>query len=603
MMRFSVSRALFFLILTLAFSRPGSAAALAAASLQGNYSFVLSKVETSVLRFVFTSAFGTITFNGSGGAIVQATINRDGSIQVLNSSAAYSLDAQGGFQLSIPNVPATVSGSVSYDLDSILATDVAGPSALTQEVFLAVRKPAAPINPASLSGRYFLAQQTITDTGGTPRRENSSGSIQFDGAGSYTMEERLNRNNSVTTLTSSGTYQVTGGNVALSLANRPSPVTLAFTPSAAFGVGTTVNETNANIHNFFVLTKADASGSGSASLGGSFQMALSGVNSTEGFSTSAGRALYFGDGRAFYELQRKRQGAVEAAGGDSTFEVAANGAVQFGGIPDVSGVLQGGLGDSVRNLAAAAVGDPFVHNLLVAVRTPSAPAAASNAASFLSATALSPGALFSLFGTNLARQTLLASALPLPIGMGGATVKINGIVAPLHFVSPFQINAQVPFEIAPGTAEITVALDGAEGSSLSVPVNPAGPGIFTRSLDGQGPGIFLHGADFHLVTESNPARLGEVILIYGTGFGGVVPNVSSGEAAPGDFLANVTATVTVQIGARDAEVSFAGLAPGFAGLYQLNVRIPPNTSPAPDVLVVVNIAGVPSNLVTIPVAP
>jgi uncharacterized protein (TIGR03437 family) len=367
-------------------------------------------------------------------------------------------------------------------------------------------------------------------------------------------------------------------------------------------VGTTVSEPFSNIFNLFVLTKADNSGLGSASLGGAFQMAVSGVDSG-GFATSAGRALFFGDGRAFYELQRKRQGAVEPAGGDSTVEVAANGAVQFGGIPDVSGVLQGGLGDSVRNLSAAAVGDPAVHNLLVAVRTPSAPAAASNAASFLSATALSPGALFSLFGSNLARQTLLASALPLPTGMGGTSVKINGILAPLHFVSPFQINAQVPFEISPGTAEITVALDGAEGSSLSVPVNPAGPGIFTRSLDGLGPGIFLHGADFNLVTDSNPARLGEVILIYGTGFGGVVPIVPSGVAAPGDFLANVTATVAVQIGGRDAEVSFAGLAPGYAGLYQLNVRIPPNTSPAPNVLVVVNISGVPSNSVTIPVAP
>ena len=128
-------------------------------------------------------------------------------------------------------------------------------------------------------------------------------------------------------------------------------------------------------------------------------------------------------------------------------------------------------------------------------------------------------------------------------------------------------------------------------------------GFFTTSLDGKGQGIFLHGGDFTLVSESSPARPGEVILIYGTGFGAVVPNVSSGAAAPGDPLANVSAGVTVQIGGRDAEVGFAGLAPGFVGLYQLNVRLAPETVPAPSVPVVVNVAGIASNSVTIPVAP
>lgn len=187
--------------------------------------------------------------------------------------------------------------------------------------------------------------------------------------------------------------------------------------------------------------------------------------------------------------------------------------------------------------------------------------------------------------------------------MGGATVKINGAEAPLHFVSPFQINAQVPFDVPPGAAQITVSLDDAEGSPLEVSVQLAGPGIFTRSLDGQGQGIFLLGSDFSLVTESSPARPGEVVLIYGTGLGGVVPSVPTGAAAPGDPLANVVVAVTAQVGGTDSKVSFAGLAPGFVGLYQLNVRIPPDTAPAPDIPVVISVGGVQSNSVTIPVAP
>jgi uncharacterized protein (TIGR03437 family) len=604
-MRFLASRAVFLLILTLAFSSPGSAATLGTASLQGNYSFVLHKLETSVaVGFSFTSAVGTIAFDGNGAVTVQGSINRSADFQGLNAAGTYTLDPKGVLQISIPNVASALSGSVSFDLNSLLVTNVEGPNALSQEVLLATRLPAQPLTPASLSGRYFLVQRTVRATSLSPELQSSFGTITFDGVQSYSLEETANSGGLVLPRSSSGSYQVTGqSTVSLTLSSPPGSVTLAFAPEAAFAVGTTVSQVSSSIHNLFVLLKADTAGLGNPGLGGAFQMAVSGVDSIEGFSTSAGRALFFGDGRAFYELQRKRTGAVEAAGGNSTVEVATNGAAQFSGIPDVTGVLQGGLGLSVRSLAAAEVTDPAVHNVLIAIRTPAAPSAAANAASFLQATALSPGALFSLFGTNLARQTVLASSLPLPQQMGGATVKVNGIEAPLHFVSPFQINAQVPFEVSPGTAEITVALDGAEGSSLSVPVNPAGPGMFTRSLDGQGPGIFLHGSNFTLVTESSPARPGEVILIYGTGFGSVVPSVPSGAAAPGDPLANVTGTVTVQIGGRDAPVSFAGLAPGFVGLYQLNVRIPPETSPASNVPVVVSIAGVPSNSVTIPVAP
>jgi uncharacterized protein (TIGR03437 family) len=211
--------------------------------------------------------------------------------------------------------------------------------------------------------------------------------------------------------------------------------------------------------------------------------------------------------------------------------------------------------------------------------------------------------LVSIFETNLARQSVLASSLPLPKQLGGASVKIGGVDAPLHFIGPFQINAQVPFEVPPGATEIVVTLDGAEGSSLGAVVNPAGPGLFTASLDGRGPGIFLHSADFSPVSPSSPARRGEVILIYGTGFGAVVPSVESGAAGPANPLASAVSSVSVQIGGRESTVSFAGLAPGFAGLYQINVRVPPDATPGPDVPVVVTAGGVLSNTVTIPVAP
>ena len=467
-MRILRSRTILFLTLMSVISRPGMAATLNTGSLQGSYSFAFNKVDTPVLGFFFINAFGTITFDGSGGAAVQGAINRNGDVQALSATGTYTLDSEGRLQLSVPNLPMDVSGSVSFDLNSLLATTVAVPNALTQETLLAVRQPAQPMELSSLTGRYFLVQQTITGTGATPQRENSSGTINFDGAGSYTLAETVNRGGSISTINSSGAYQVTaGGTVTLSLTGRPSPVTLAFAPGAGFGVGTTVSEASGNTHDLFVLTKADSAGLGNAGLGGAHQVVVNAVDSM-GFSTSMGRALYFGDGRAFYELRQNRMGVLGTAEENSTVEVAANGEIRLSSIPNVTGLSQGGLGLLGHNVAAAAVGDPAVHSFLVAIRTPSQPAAASNAASFAASTALSPGALVSLFGTNLARQTVLASSLPLPKQMGGATVKINGIEASLHFVSPFQINAQVPFEVSPGAAEIAVALDAAEGSALQV---------------------------------------------------------------------------------------------------------------------------------------
>ena len=585
-------------------SLPMEGAELGNASLQGNYFFTLHKMDASVLGFLFTNAVGTLAFDGSGRVTAQGAINRNGSVQLLNASGTYSLDAAGGLQLSIPGVPLTASGSVAFDLNSFLASNVGGSNLQSHDVLVAAKQPPPPYSAASLTGRYFLVERTVTATGATPQLENAAGAITFDGAGNCALDLTTNRGGSTTTASSSGTYRVVNdGTVSLSLAGRSDPVTLGFSPGGSLGIGATVRDTNRTIFDLFILTKADNAGWGNAGLGGSYQVVAGAVNINLGFSTSAGRVLYRGDGRVSYDLRQNRMGIAGTAVGDSTISVATSGSLQFGGVPNLTGQFQGGLGSSGHNLAAAGVSDPSVYNFFIAIRTPALPTAFSNGASFSSTAALSPGALVSLFGANLARQTELASSLPLPTQLGGASVRINGIESPLLFVSPFQINLQAPFELSPGTAQITVTLDGAEGSPLAGTVNPAGPGIFTLSRDGSGAGIFLHGATFSLVNEFSPARPGEVILIYGTGLGGVLPAVTSGAASPANPLASAVSSVSVQIGGREAEVSFAGLAPGFVGLYQINVRVPSDVTPAPNVPVVVTAAGLQSNIVTLPVAP
>jgi glucosylceramidase len=206
--------------------------------------------------------------------------------------------------------------------------------------------------------------------------------------------------------------------------------------------------------------------------------------------------------------------------------------------------------------------------------------------------ALSPGALFSIYGVNLAAEAQWPLRLPLPATMAAASVQINGIAAPLLYVSPLQINAQVPWEAAPGSATLTVTHAGV-AASQTVAMAAAGPAIFT--VDGTR--AAAKNQDYSVNSQDNPAPAGQAILLFGTGLGGVSPAVPAGAAASADPLSWVTAKVTATVGGAPADVSFAGLAPGFAGLWQINVTLPAGVSGA--VPAIVTVAGVASNTVTV----
>ncbi len=227
-----------------------------------------------------------------------------------------------------------------------------------------------------------------------------------------------------------------------------------------------------------------------------------------------------------------------------------------------------------------------------AVPAPSFPAiGVINAAA--PAAALSPGELVSIYGENLAAQSAQPALLPLPATMAAATVQIGGITAPLVYVSPLQINAQVPWEVAPGGATLTVNHDGLTASQ-TVTIAAAGPGIFT--LYGSAQAAALN-EDYTVNSQTNPASAGQAILLFGTGLGAVSPAVATGSAASSTTLSQVVAAVTATVGGAPATVLFKGLAPGFAGLWQVNVALPPGLSGATPVIV--NVAGTPANTVTV----
>lgn len=196
-------------------------------------------------------------------------------------------------------------------------------------------------------------------------------------------------------------------------------------------------------------------------------------------------------------------------------------------------------------------------------------------------TALAHGSILSVWGTNLAGSTTKAGSWPLPTTLDGVTVEVvdgsRVISAPIFFVSAGQINAQLPFEVI--SASVGVRVKNARGTSNTetIGVTARAPRLFTRTLDGRGEAIVTH-ADYTVVEGAKPADPNEVVLIFLTGLGQTSPEASSGKPA-GDGAAYgalnwVRETVTVTVAGQTGTVHFAGLAPGFVGLYQLNVQLP-----------------------------
>ena len=230
-----------------------------------------------------------------------------------------------------------------------------------------------------------------------------------------------------------------------------------------------------------------------------------------------------------------------------------------------------------------------------------------NGASFRATTdtngAIAPGAIVAIFGTDLASGTQVATAVPLPTTLGDTSVTFNNIPAPLFFVSGTQINAQVPFELMSGAGSVTVQVTRGSETTMAQPIGIAAvsPGIFTLNQQGTGAGAILHAQDFQPVSESAPAQPGELLLIFCTGLGPVQPEVPSGDVAPStEPLARTVSLPMVNIAGIAADVTFSGLAPGFFGLYQVNVQVPAGVpSGTQEVEIIIN--SVPSNTVTIAV--
>ncbi len=220
-----------------------------------------------------------------------------------------------------------------------------------------------------------------------------------------------------------------------------------------------------------------------------------------------------------------------------------------------------------------------------------APGGVLNAASFATNQAVAPGSLVSIFGSNLAASLAQADSIPLSSSLGNVSVTFNNIAAPLLFVyhnaaNGDQINAQLPYEVADGVAQVIVTRGGNSSAPVSLNVISEAPGIFTVA-SGLGQAIAYGNSDGQIAAPpgsisgltTHPAAIGDptTLVILATGLGAVNPPVTTGSGVTDGRTHPTVVNPTVLVGGVPAQLVFSGIQPQFPGVYQLNIIIAPGT--------------------------
>jgi len=197
---------------------------------------------------------------------------------------------------------------------------------------------------------------------------------------------------------------------------------------------------------------------------------------------------------------------------------------------------------------------------------------------------IAPGSIVAIYGAGLAGQTA-SSTIPLMTNLDGTSVIIGGIAAPLYFVSPGQINAQVPFELTAGQPyQLIVSANGALTTPQTIQLGAVTPGVAAYP---SGYALAQHNADGSLITDASPAKPGEYVIIYLLGMGPTTVPVASGAVSPTSPLAYTSDTPTVTLnGETVSNVPFSGLTPTVVGLYQIDFQVPADAANGDLTLVV-----------------
>jgi uncharacterized protein (TIGR03437 family) len=526
------------------------------------------------------AAYGTIIFSngtytlGSDAVYIQASTGLE---QAYTTGGSYSLAASGFGFINNSLIGSPIYGLVGANgvfVGSITETNV-------NDIFIAA--PVSAQNAGTLSGPYSIAYADPLGalTGGTPFGAlltlNSSGGGSI---GSVNVSAYVDTSTPQTQSISGVSYTVSNNAFVVSFPANNNSTNLVqgqeflySTPDGSFVFG-------GSPQNFDMLVGVRTNSTGT--FGGLYYSAgLQIDNSSLDSSGQYGVNTYYGSFNANNGVILGHQ-RVEASDGnpygftysDVYTGTDGNYTDDYLGAQFISGVG----GDT-----QISVGIGPYPGISVAVRAPSfsgsgvylSPTGIVSNASFSPFTAgVSPCDVVILEGNNLGPATLQgASSLPLPTNLANVKVLINNIEAPISYVSSHQIAALVPYDITDSVAQFQVNNNGQLSNVITEYVNLTTPGVFTQDSSGSGYAAALH-KNGSLVTPDSPAEAGETVAVYMSGLGTVFPAILDGVGAPSNPPSTTSSTFVADISGTTANIAFEGLAPGFAGLYQVNIQIP-----------------------------
>lgn len=215
---------------------------------------------------------------------------------------------------------------------------------------------------------------------------------------------------------------------------------------------------------------------------------------------------------------------------------------------------------------------------------------------------LSPNTIGTIYGTGLAYNTaaitpgdISGGVLPTVLPGTGVRVIFGGLMANIYYVSPTQINFLVPSTLLPGNVNIQVVLDALPGPAVPIQITAATPALFQADATN----AVATEADGTLITPAAPAQPGDIVVLYATGLGGTVPALVYALIPTEAALLSRFANFQVLLDGTPVDQSlilYAGIAPGLAGVYQVNLKLPDSTGPNPEIRIgfsdVMSIAGV-----------
>lgn len=595
------------------------------ALLKGNYHFrhiAIQTVDANGNPTEVTATFGLIVFDGAGnytitGTQIDNTVN-SGAAKPFSTSGTYAIGSNGTGYVSSPLYPTIYSdydfGAVAQGVFTGSSTESEGQGNILNDIFIAIPTGTTPTN-ASFNSAY---QTGVLDFagGGITAIKNALFKLSANGSGGFgsialTGQSSQPSNQTGTSITQSvtgATYGFNSDGSATLTVPLPTGVTSA---NALFtGTKTMFESTDGNFilgwtasgyDIFFGVKALGIPGTDSITKGLYF---TAGLEDSPSLTTGSGADSFYGSISSFGDTAGD---AIEHArlnfpnyysydfGSDDVIQLNTDGTLVN---PDFSG-YQFIFGDAGQAFVGVGTGGNFalVVGMHAASFTPPLstsavylnPIGVVNAASYQPITAsLAPGELITLYGSNLSPVTMTTiGGKAFPTTLGGVTVSIDSTPCPIYYVSATQLAVIVPYEIASnqtGLANIQVTNNGTPSNTVQMYFQDSAPGVFSQNQLGIGIASALHATTGTLVNGSSPAQPGEYISLYLTGLGTVTPSIQDGALGPSSTLSvadvypNNLAVyfndyTNGSIGLTGT-IQFAGLAPGLAGLYQINVQVP-----------------------------